>query len=66
MIRSITGVDVLVCHECGSASADGAGWISCLVPDPDRPAAPVEVVVYCPLCAEREFEYVSARMTPRP
>jgi hypothetical protein len=65
VIHSITGVGVLVCHECGFASEEGTGWISYLVRDPDVPEAPVEVTVYCPRCAEREFEYVSARLIAR-
>ena len=65
MLLPATGVGALVCHECGSATDEGAGWISYLVHDPDKPEAPVEVPVYCPLCADREFEYVSAHLTAR-
>jgi hypothetical protein len=65
VIHSITGLGLLVCHECGFASEECTGWISHLVQDPDDPETPAEVAVYCPLCAEREFEYVSARLTAR-
>jgi hypothetical protein len=50
-----------VCHECGSWTGDGMGWIAHLVVDPDDARIAAEAVVYCPACAAREFEYVSAR-----
>ena len=65
MVLARAGVAPLACHECGSATDQGTGWISYLVHDPDKPEAPVEVTVYCPLCAEREFEYVSAHLSAR-
>jgi hypothetical protein len=54
-----------MCHECGSSTGDGMGWIAQVVVDPDDARVPAEAVVYCPACAEREFEYVSARVFSR-
>ncbi|HEX3254793.1 MAG TPA: hypothetical protein VHQ96_03330 [Gaiellaceae bacterium] len=58
-------LQALVCHECGSSTGDGMGWIAQVVVDSDDARVPAEAVVYCPACAEREFEYVSARVFSR-
>jgi hypothetical protein len=43
----------LVWEECGRVSReDERGWTAHLTADEDEP---VEVVVYCPQCDEREF-----------
>jgi hypothetical protein len=43
----------LKCLECGAVSDDSArGWRAYLSRFDDKP---VEVCVYCPACAEREF-----------
>jgi hypothetical protein len=43
----------LTCEECGREQpACESGWKAYLTTDEDEPA---EAVVYCPVCAEREF-----------
>jgi hypothetical protein len=43
----------LVCVECGRAQTDGErGWRSYVTVDEDEP---VEAIILCPDCAEREF-----------
>jgi hypothetical protein len=43
------------CSECGRQStASERGWHAYVVDDPDDDEAPPELVVYCPVCAERE------------
>jgi hypothetical protein len=45
----------LRCEECGAHGADSApGWLVLHVRDAEGVDAPFEVV-YCPVCAEREF-----------
>jgi hypothetical protein len=49
----------LVCVECGRVQTDDErGWRSYLTVDEDDP---VEAIVYCPDCAEREFGARPAR-----
>ena len=44
----------LTCVECGRVQPDGAhGWKAYLTTDETEPA---ETIVYCPECAELEFE----------
>jgi len=40
----------IICAECGRVTDDGRGWKAHLTVEP------VEAVVDCPSCAEREFE----------
>jgi hypothetical protein len=42
----------LRCQECPATSADGRalGWVAFLTRDD-----PPEIIIYCPICAEREF-----------
>jgi hypothetical protein len=52
----------LVCVECGHVqTADERGWRSLLTVDDADDPEPVEAVVYCPSCAEREFGSPSSR-----
>jgi hypothetical protein len=45
---------MLRCIECGAESEQGLDWEARIayVPDDDEPA---EVVLFCPVCARREF-----------
>jgi hypothetical protein len=46
---------MLRCEECRrEAGADSRGWVAYRVEDPDEPGRTF-VVVYCPVCADREF-----------
>ena len=58
-----SGPQALVCHECRSSTGDGMGWIAQVIVDPDDTGIAAEAIVYCPTCAEREFEYVSALLS---
>ncbi len=49
-----TGGVILRCIECGSESATGRRWRAYLADDPDADD-PLEVALFCPHCAEREF-----------
>jgi hypothetical protein len=40
------------------------GWIGQIVDDHENPAVQRDVAVYCPVCAQREFEMVSPRGLP--
>jgi hypothetical protein len=42
------------CEECHCISDDGRDWIAMLTGDDEEPES--SVVLYCPDCAEREFE----------
>jgi hypothetical protein len=46
----------MLCDECGQEAppAFEPGWIAFLADLPDDP--PIEVIVFCPECAEQEFE----------
>ena len=47
----------VVCVECGAvAPTDALGWHACLVGVDDELDDEEEAVVYCPECAEREFD----------
>jgi hypothetical protein len=51
--RTPTYTNRLQCVECGRVSRDGErGWTALLTVDEDDP---VDVVVYCPECNQREF-----------
>ena len=52
---------MLRCEECDAVCEYAEGWIAYRIEDEERPEAPY-VVVYCPRCAEREFEVRSPRM----
>ena len=48
---------LLVCGECGCASDEHArGWAAFNGEDPDG-IEPTSVVIMCPVCAAREFEW---------
>ncbi len=54
----------LRCEECGWENDDGAlGWVALLGYDPREDDFPT-AVVYCPECAEREFELEPRRQRP--
>lgn len=42
----------VTCSECGAAAHEGAGWRAFVVGGEDGDE--VEIVVFCPDCAERE------------
>ena len=47
----------LICEECGrKADVEAAGWRIYRVEDTEDPDAPPFICVYCPECAEREFD----------
>ena len=47
----------LRCVECGTISErDASGWRACIA-FLEEDGEPPEVVVYCPECAEFEFEF---------
>jgi hypothetical protein len=48
---------MLRCEECHAVCEYAAGWIAHRIDDEVEP----EVAVYCPQCAEREFEVRSPR-----
>jgi hypothetical protein len=45
---------MLRCIECGAESKRGLGWEARIAYDPEADD-PAEVVVFCPVCAVREF-----------
>jgi hypothetical protein len=59
------------CEECGRKSqADAADWRAYLTDDPEKDeddgdVGLVEVAVYCPDCAEREFGPLTPRRVGR-
>jgi len=55
---------LLCCDECGCVSDAARGWIGQVIEDPERANAGKEIAVYCPVCAQREFELVSQRGLP--
>jgi Zn finger protein HypA/HybF involved in hydrogenase expression len=57
---------LLCCEECGCLSDVARGWIGQIVDDHESPEAQRDVAVYCPVCAQREFEMVSPRGLPYP
>jgi hypothetical protein len=42
------------CEECGCVTEDARDWIALLAEE--EPGGDSCVVVYCPVCAEREFD----------
>jgi hypothetical protein len=50
----------LACEECDRVSDDAHGWIAMVVEN-DELDTHLCVTFYCPLCAGREFNYVSRR-----
>jgi hypothetical protein len=54
----------LTCEECSCITEAAEGWVSLIVDDPDEPDFEEYVVFYCPVCAEREFNYVPCRGLP--
>jgi len=55
---------LLCCEECGCLSDVARGWIGQIVDDHESTEAQRDVAVYCPVCAQREFEMVSPRGLP--
>jgi hypothetical protein len=47
---------VLHCEECQCVSEDARDWIAHLAEDEEEPEIEPYVVLYCPACAEREFQ----------
>jgi hypothetical protein len=53
-VTSADHAEGLACIECGRKQAsDERGWKAYLTTDEDEPA---EAIVYCPECADREFQ----------
>jgi len=47
----------LICEECGrQADVEAAGWRVYRVENIEDPGDPALICVYCPECAEREFD----------
>jgi hypothetical protein len=44
------------CEECRCISEDARDWIAKLIDDEQEPGSESFVVLYCPDCAEWEFE----------
>jgi Zn finger protein HypA/HybF involved in hydrogenase expression len=55
---------LLRCEECECASHTARGWIAQIVDDQEAAQGQRDVAVYCPVCAQREFEVVSMRGLP--
>jgi len=55
---------LLCCEECGCVSHKARGWIGQIVDDQEVADGERDVAVYCPVCAQREFEVVSSRGVP--
>jgi Zn finger protein HypA/HybF involved in hydrogenase expression len=55
---------LLRCEECECASRTARGWIAQIVDDREAAQGQRDVAVYCPVCAQREFEVVSTRGLP--
>ena len=54
----------LRCKECSCIGERARGWIAKIVEDEEQAAPGTCVVSYCPVCAEREFEWVSPCVMP--
>ena len=55
--NGMPGDVLLICDECGCASdAHAAGWAAFTGEDPNG-LEPTSVVITCPVCAAREFEW---------
>lgn len=48
---------MLYCEECFCCSELGKGWIATVADDPDDLDEPPCILLYCPLCAARFFDY---------
>jgi hypothetical protein len=44
------------CEECGCTSGSAHGWVAFIAFDPDDPDDERVTVVYCPPCADEQFE----------
>jgi len=55
---------LLCCDECGCVTHLAPGWIAQIVSDPESSEGARDITVYCPVCAQREFEVVSPRGLP--
>ena len=55
---------MLCCDECGCVTHRAPGWIAQIVSDPESSEGARGITVYCPVCAQREFEVVSPRGLP--
>lgn len=54
-------VPMLRCEACGVATEGHAElWIALLVPGDERNGVP-DVAIYCPRCAESQFQFYSQR-----
>jgi hypothetical protein len=51
----------IVCEECACITGRATGWLAHLIEDRDEPDQVPYVVFYCPVCAQREFGWVSFR-----
>ena len=51
----------LACEECHHVTDDAYGWIAKVVEANEELEIDAFVVFYCPICAEREFSFVSHR-----
>jgi ribosomal protein L44E len=49
---------MLRCEECDAMCEYAEGWLAYRIDDEDESEGPGYVAVYCPQCAEREFESV--------
>jgi hypothetical protein len=45
------------CVECRCIGEDARDWIAKLIDDGEEPGYESFVVLYCPACAEREFQW---------
>jgi len=55
--REMPGDVLLICGECGCASDEhAAGWAAFTGEDP-KGLEPTSIVILCPVCAAREFEW---------
>ena len=48
---------MLYCEDCDCCSELGKGWIAKVACNPDDFSEPPYVVLYCPPCAARVFNY---------
>ena len=57
ILAGMPGDVLLICGECHCASDEHAnGWAAFTGEDPDG-IEPTSVVIVCPICAAREFEW---------
>jgi hypothetical protein len=56
---------MLRCAECDTVCEYAEGWVAYRIDDEEESEVPGYVAVYCPQCAEREFEFRSPRTQGR-